>query len=81
MKVSDMLRYMRTTAERRYIAAQESDRKTTEIHVPVRAKRKNIPHCWDDRWRTLQRSWKEHRLTHYRKPQPDFKQLNSGEFK
>lgn len=76
MKVSDMLRYMRTTAERRYIAAQESDRKTTEVYVPVRAKRKNVPHCWDDRWRTLQRSWKEHRNKKWHKPQPDFKQLH-----
>jgi len=52
-KISDWLRYPRTTQELRAGA--------------VRAKRANLPTAWDDRARCVQRSWKVHRRTHYRR--------------
>lgn len=61
MKVSDVIRYMKTTQERRQYYADKD-----EAHVRASRNATNIPSAYDDLWRCIQRTWKVHRKTKYK---------------
>jgi hypothetical protein len=56
-----------TIQERRHHEALQTDViDESGRRLFVRAKRLNLPNGWEDRNRTVQRSWKEHRQTQYK---------------
>ena len=60
-KMRNYLRHVRTTQERRlWFAADEVElRRARSI--------RNLPHYWWDIWRDVQRTWKKHRRTRWRR--------------
>ncbi len=60
-KISNWLRYMRTTQERRRWFADAGD-----VHIRLKRTPSNLPTAWNDFWRRSQRSWKAHRKFRWR---------------
>lgn len=58
-----MLRYMRTTQERRATQTRGPFLIIDEYHIRIRASRniRNLTNCWEDIYRRPLRNWKEHR--------------------